>query len=123
MHYFTPRKLAELLGSGRHGTLDHMAQVRTGWALLVLSPILLVILACTIGADRDEVREVFSHPVIAILTGLFLFISMRHFMLGMCNVLNDYTTGATRAALNLLSGGIAYLTIGAGLFALATLAL
>lgn len=123
MDHLTPRKLAEQLGSARRGTDYHIAMNRSGWALVFLVPIMICILARTLGLDYDGVRATFANPFVAIVTGLFLLVGMRHFARGVVNIVDDYNTGATRAALIMLANGIAYLTIAAGILALARLAL
>ena len=82
MRYLTTRKRAEGLGSARSGTEHHMAMTTSGWALLVLVPVLVFVLARTIGGSFDEVRATFANPFVAILTALFLVIGMRHFAKG-----------------------------------------
>ena len=123
MRYLTARKRAEGLGSARQGTDHHIAMSISGWALLFLVPVLVVILARTIGGTHADVVATFSHPLVAILTGLFLVVGMRHFAKGAQTAIEDYAHGATRSALIMLANAVSYLTIAAGLYALAVLAL
>ncbi len=123
MRYLTTRKRAEGLGSARAGTEHHLAMTASGWALLVLVPILVFVLARTIGGSFDEVRATFANPFVAILTALFLVIGMRHFAKGAQTAIEDYAHGATRAALIMVANAAAYLTIAAGLYALIKLAI
>ncbi|MDR0810088.1 MAG: succinate dehydrogenase, hydrophobic membrane anchor protein [Gemmobacter sp.] len=123
MRYLTPRKRAEGLGSARHGTRHHMAMVISGWALLFIVPVFVVILARTLGRDFETVRATFANPFMAILTGLFLFVGMRHFARGAQTAIEDYTHGFAREALIMLANAIAYLVIGGGFYALVKLAL
>ena len=123
MHFLTARKRAEALGSARHGTLHHIAMTTSGWALLFLVPVWVVIVGRAIGGSLEEVRATFGHPFVAIVTGLFLVIGLRHFAGGARTAIEDYTRGFTRAALIMLANALSYLTIAAGLYALARLAL
>jgi len=123
MRYLTDRKRAEGLGSARHGTEHHIAMTISGWALLFLVPVLVLVLARTIGGSLEDVRATFGHPVVAILTGLFLFVGMRHFAKGAQTAIEDYAHGATRAALVMIVNAVSYLTIAVGVFALVKIAL
>lgn len=123
MRYLTNRKRAEGLGSARAGTEHHMAMTATGWALLVLVPVLVFVLARTIGGSLADVRETFANPFVAILTALFLIVGMRHFAKGAQTVIEDYSHGAARSALIMAANAISTLTMAAGLYALIKLAL
>ena len=123
MRYLTTRKRAEGLGSARAGTEHHMAMTASGWALLVLVPVLVFVLARTIGGTYDEVRASFANPFVAILTALFLIVGMRHFAKGAQTAIEDYTHGAARTALIMAANAISTLTMAAGLYALIKLAL
>ena len=106
MRYLTARKRAEGLGSAHHGTGHH-----------------IVVLARTLGGGIEEVRATFSNPFVAILTGLFLFVGMRHFAKGAQMTFEDYAHGFTREALIMATNALSYLTIAAGFYALVKLAL
>lgn len=123
MRYLTTRKRAEGLGSARAGTEHHIAMTVSGWALLFIVPVFVFVLARTIGGSYDEVRATFANPFVAVLTGLFLFIGMRHFAKGAQMAIEDYAHGAARSALVMAANAISYLTIAAGLYALIKLAL
>lgn len=123
MHYLTARKRAEGLGSARHGTLRHIFMTASGWALLFIVPIWVVIVGRAIGGSLEEVRATFGHPFVAIVTALFLVVGLRHFATGARTAIEDYARGLARAALIMLANALAYLTIAAGLYALVRLAL
>lgn len=123
MRYLTPRKRAEGLGSARHGTMHHIALTVSGWALLFLVPVFVIVLARAIGGSVEEVRATFANPFVAILTGLVLFIGMRHFAKGAQMAIEDYSHGFTRAGLVMLANAVSYLVIAAGFYALVKLAL
>lgn len=123
MRYLTPRKRAEGLGSARHGTRHHMAMSVSGWALLFIVPVFVFILARTLGQGYEAVRATFANPFMAILTGLFLFVGMRHFAKGAQTAIEDYTHGFKREALIMLANAVSYLVIAGGFYALVKLAL
>ena len=123
MRYLTTRKRAEGLGSARSGTLHHIAMTTSGWALVAIVPLMVLVLARTIGGDFDTVRATFANPFVAILTALFLIVGMRHFAKGAQTAIEDYAHGATRAVLMMAVNAISTLTIAAGLYALIKLAL
>lgn len=123
MRYLTPRKRAAGLGAARHGTAHHVAMTVSGWALLFLVPVFVFILARTLGQGLDAVRATFANPFVAILTGLFLFVGMRHFAKGAQTTIEDYAHGFKREALIMLANAVSYLVIAAGFYALVKLAL
>lgn len=123
MRYLTPRKRAEGLGSSRAGTSHHIAMTVSGWALLFIVPVFVVIIGRTLGSDYEGVRATFSNPFVAILTGLFLFVGMRHFAKGAQMTIEDYAHGFTREALLMLANAVSYLVIAGGFYALIKLAL
>lgn len=123
MRYLTPRKRAEGLGAARHGTEHHIAMTVSGWALLFIVPVFVFILARSLGNDFDDVRATFANPFVAIVTGLFLFVGMRHFAKGAQTTIEDYAHGACRSALMMLANAVAYLVMAVGFYALIKLAL
>jgi len=123
MRYLTPRKRAEGLGSARRGTEHHIAMTVSGWALLFIVPVFVFAFARILGHGFEHFAAFFANPFIAILTGLFLFVGMRHFAKGAQSAIEDYTHGFTRDALVMLANAVAYLVIAAGFYALIKLAL
>lgn len=123
MRYLTDRKRAEGMGAARSGTAHHIAMTVSGWALVLIVPIFVFALARIIGHGYDHVREFFGHPCMAILTGLFLFVGLRHYANGARSTYEDYSHGFTREALIMLTQGVAYLLIALGFYALIKLAL
>lgn len=123
MRYLTARKQAEGMGAARHGTGHHIAMTVSGWALLFIVPVFVLVLARTLGHGYGDVRATFANPFVAILTALFLFIGMRHFAKGAQMAIEDYAHGFAREALVMLANALAYLTIAAGFYALIKLAL
>lgn len=123
MRYLTSRKRAEGLGSARAGTGHHIAMTVSGWALLFLVPVWVIVVGRAIGGGYDAVKATFGHPFVAILTAVFLVVGLRHYATGARSTFEDYAHGFTREALIMVTNAVCYLTIAAGLFALAKLAL
>ena len=123
MRYLTPRKRAEGLGAARHGTEHHIAMTVSGWALLFLVPVFVFILARTLGQGYDAVRATFANPFVAILTGLFLFVGMRHFAMGATTMIEDYLRGSARKMAVIFVTSLAWLIGATGIFALLKIAL
>lgn len=123
MRFITPYKRAHDLGSARRGTAEHVALSSSGWALAVIVPVFVFILARSLGGSFEEVRATFANPFVAIVTGLFLVVGLTHFARGARTPIEDYTRGFLTEALILIAGGIAWVLMAAGLFALVRLAL
>lgn len=123
MRYITPRKRAEGLGAARSGTAHHKAMTVSGWALLVLVPLFVFSFATVIGHGHKHFVEAFQNPFMAILTGLLLFVGMRHFAKGAQTTVEDYVHGFKGQMLIMLANAISYLVIAGGLFALIKIAL
>jgi len=69
------------------------------------------------------VLAAFSHPAMAILTGLVIFFGLRHFASGAQTMIEDYSHGSTRRGLIIAVTVLSYGLIATGLFALAKIAL
>ena len=91
-----------------------------GLALLV--PILLYVIGSTLGSDRETVLGGFAHPVIAILTGLGLFVGLQHFQKGAQPAIEDYFRKSTKKVLIISVPVLSYGLTAFGLFALAKIA-
>jgi len=123
MRYLTPRKRAVGMGASRRGTEHHIAMTVSGWALLFIVPVFVFAFARILGHGFEHFSAFFANPFIAILTGLFLFVGMRHFAKGAQSAIEDYAHGFTRDALVMLANAVSYLVIAAGFYALIKLAL
>jgi succinate dehydrogenase / fumarate reductase membrane anchor subunit len=86
-------------------------------------PILVYVIGSTLGSDREAVLGVFSNPVIAILTGLGLFVGMAHFRKGAQMMIEDYWKKSTKKVLIISVIVLSYGLTAFGLFALAKIAL
>ncbi|WP_284162605.1 succinate dehydrogenase, hydrophobic membrane anchor protein [Frigidibacter sp. SD6-1] len=123
MRYLTDRKRAEGKGASHTGTEHHWYMQASGAALAFLVPVFVIALGRAFGRDHAGVVEFFARPHVAILTGLVLFVSMRHFAKGATMMIEDYARGSTRKALVIAAISLSYLITATGLFALARIAL
>ena len=123
MRYLTDRKKAVGKGASHSGTEHHWQMQVSAVALAFLVPTFLFIFGRALGKGHAEVVATFSHPFVAILTGLVIFISMRHFAKGATMMIEDYLRGAARKAAVIAAISLSYAIIAVGLFALAKIAL
>lgn len=123
MRYLTDRKRAEGKGASGTGTEHHWYMQVSSVGLALVVPILVYVIGSTLGSDRETVLEVFSNPVIAILTGLGLFVGMAHFRKGAQMMIEDYWKKSTKKVLIISVIVLSYGLTAFGLFALAKIAL
>lgn len=123
MRYLTDRKRAEGKGASGTGTEHHWYMQVSSVGLALVVPILVYVIGSTLGSDRETVLEVFSNPVIAILTGLGLFVGMAHFRKGAQMMIEDYWKKSTKKVLIISAIVLSYGLTAFGLFALAKIAL
>lgn len=123
MRYLTDYKRAMGKGASGTGTEHHWYMTVSAVGLALIVPILIYVIGSTLGSDHATVLEVFSHPVIAILTGLGLFVGMQHFRKGAQMMIEDYWKGSTRKVMIISVTVLSYGVTAFGLFALAKIAL
>lgn len=123
MRYITDRKRATGKGSAHTGTEHHWFMQVSAVGLAFLVPTFIYIFGSTLGGSYEEVVATFSHPFPAILTGLVVFVGMRHFAKGAQMMIEDYARGTTRKALVICATSISYAVTATALFALVKLAL
>lgn len=123
MRYLTDRKRAVGKGASHTGTEHHWYMQASGVALAFMIPAWIFIFGRALGQGYDGVIATFSRPFPAILTGLVLFVSMRHFAKGATMMIEDYARGSTRKILVILAISLTYVITATGLFALARIAL
>ncbi len=123
MHFITPRKRAKGKGAAHAGTGHHWYMTVSGVGLALIVPAFIYVVGSTLGRPREEVLATFSDPIIAILTGLVLFVGLNHFRLGAHTLFEDYARGVTRKALIIAVDVLSYGLTATGLFALAKIAL
>lgn len=123
MRYLTDRKRAVGKGSAHAGTEHHWYMQASAVGLAVLMPIFVIAFGRAIGGTHDEVLAFFRQPFVAIVTGLTLFVGMRHFAKGATMMIEDYAHGTTRKGLIVFVLSLSYAVTATGLFALARIAL
>ncbi len=123
MRYLTARKRAEGKGAAHSGPEHHWHMMVSAVGLALIVPTFLFIFGRTLGGSHAEVIDKFSHPGVAILTGLVLFVGLRHFNSGAATMIEDYAHGTARKLLLIGSTCLTYGLIATGLFSLAKIAL
>ena len=123
MRYLTARKRAIGKGAAGTGTEHHWYMTVSAVGLALIVPTFLYVLGSTLGGSREEVLATFSHPAIAILAGLVLFVGLEHFRKGAKTMLEDYSRGTTLKILIISVTVLTYGLTATGLFALAKIAL
>ena len=123
MRYLTARKRAEGKGAAHTGTEHHWYMQVSAVGLAFMITVWMYIFGSTLGKPYEEVLETFSHPFPAILTGLVLFVGMRHFAKGAQMMIEDYARGSAKKGLIMLAISISYAVIAVGFYALAKIAL
>jgi len=123
MRYLTARKRAEGKGASHTGTEHHWYMQVSAVGLAFLIPVFVFIFGRALGGSYEDVIATFSRPVPVILTGLTLFVAMRHFAKGATMMIEDYAQGTTRKMAIMFVIGLSYVLTAVGLFALAKIAL
>ncbi|UXU75277.1 MULTISPECIES: succinate dehydrogenase, hydrophobic membrane anchor protein [unclassified Paracoccus (in: a-proteobacteria)] len=123
MRYITPRKAAQGLGSAHQGTLHHWAMTVTAVALLILTPLFMIVVARAIGLPHQQLLVYFGRPIPALITGLFVAVGMVHFIKGTRIMIDDYLQGTARKAAIIFSVILGWTVIAAAIYALARMGL
>ncbi|GGO55890.1 succinate dehydrogenase subunit D [Roseovarius pacificus] len=123
MRYLTARKRAEGLGAAHTGTEHHWYMTVSAVGLALIVPIFLFVFGHTLGGTHEEVTQAFSHPAMAILTMLVLFVGLQHFRKGAQIMIEDYSRGITRKILIISATVLSYGMMATGLFAVLKIAL
>ena len=123
MRYITPLKAAEGLGSAHTGTQHQWAMTVTAVALLVLTPLFMIVVARAIGLPYELLVVYFGRPFPAIITALFVTVGMLHFIKGTRIMIDDYFQGGTRKAAIIISVIFGWAVIACALYALARMGL
>ena len=89
----TPLGKVRGLGSAKEGTSHFWYQRMSAVALVPLVLFFLGMVISLNGASYAEVRTALSHPVAAILMGLFVLTGVYHMRLGMQVIIEDYIHG------------------------------
>lgn len=123
MRYLTDRKRAVGKGSAHHGTEHHWYMQASAVGLAFLVPIFVIAFGRVLGSSYDDVWAFFSRPFVAIVSGLTLFVGMRHFAKGATMMIEDYARGTRRKALIIAAISLSYVVTATGFFALIRIAL
>lgn len=122
MRYLTDRKRAEGKGAAHAGPELHWHMIVGSAGLALIVPTFIYIFGRTLGGDYDAVIARLSHPGIAILTGLVLFVGLVHFRSGATVMIEDYSRGTARKLLLVALAALTYGLIATGLLALGRIA-
>ena len=123
MRYLTDRKRAMGKGAGHSGTEHHWYMQVSAVALIFLLPVWVFIFGRALGQGHEAVIATFARPFPAIVTGLVLFVSMRHFAKGAQMMIEDYARGTTKKALVIAAISLSYVVMATGFYALVRIAL
>jgi len=123
MRYLTDRKRAVGKGAGHSGTEHHWYMQVSAVALAFLLPVWVYIFGSALGQGHEAVLATFARPFPAIVTGLVLFVSMRHFAKGAQMMIEDYARGTTKKALVIAAISLSYVVMATGFYALVRIAL
>lgn len=123
MRYLTDRKRAEGKGAAHAGTHNHWFMTVSAVALAILIPTFVVYMGRALGRGHEEVLATFQRPFPALLFGLVIFVSLRHFLKGTTMMIEDYAHGTMRKLLVIAMTCLTYLLIATALYALAKMAL
>ena len=123
MRYLTDRKRAVGKGASHTGTAHHWSMQVSSVGLAFLVPIWVYVFGSTLGKSHEAVLATFAQPFPAILTGLVIFVGMRHFAKGASMMIEDYAKGTARKMLIIFATSLSYVITATGLFALVKIAI
>lgn len=123
MSFLTDRKRATGLGSAKSGTEHHWSMTVSSGALLILVPLFIFTFGPMLGASYEEVTAYYARPFPAVVAGLTIFVTFKHFSDGVQAVIEDYVHGLAQKIAMILMTCISYAAMGFGLYAIIRLAL
>ncbi len=123
MSYLTDRKRATGMGSAKSGTEHHWSMTVSSGALLILIPLFIFTFGPMLGASYEEVTAYFARPFPAVIAGLTIVVTFKHFADGVQAVIEDYVHGLSQKVAMILMTCISYAAMGFGLYAIIRLAL
>ena len=123
MRYLTDRKRATGLGSAKSGTEHHWAMTVSSGALLILIPLFVFTFGPMLGASYEEVTAYFARPFPAVVAGLTIVVTFKHFADGVQALIEDYVHGMAQKVALVAMTCISYAAIAFGLYAVIRLAL
>ena len=122
MKFVTDRKRALGMGSAKSGTAHFWEMKMSSVALLILMPIFVFTFGFVVGQPHSVVVDYFAKPFPSLITGLTIIVGFAHFKSGATVLIEDYVHGTAQKILIILLTCLSYVTMAAGLFALAKLA-
>ncbi|AEI95037.1 MULTISPECIES: succinate dehydrogenase, hydrophobic membrane anchor protein [Roseobacter] len=123
MSYLTDRKRAVGLGSAKSGTEHHWSMTVSSGALLILIPLFVFTFGPMLGASYEEVTAYFARPFPAVIAGLTIIVTFKHFAGGVQALLEDYVHGVAQKVAIVAMTCVSYAAMGFGLYAIVRLAL
>lgn len=123
MSYLTDRKRATGMGSAKSGTEHHWSMTVSSGALLVLIPLFVFTFGPMLGASYEEVTAYFARPFPAVVAGLTIVVTFKHFADGVQAVIEDYVHGIAQKIAMIATTCVSYAAMGFGLYAIIRLAL
>ncbi|MEO9650850.1 MAG: succinate dehydrogenase, hydrophobic membrane anchor protein [Roseobacter sp.] len=123
MSYLTDRKRAVGMGSAKSGTEHHWSMTLSSGALLVLIPLFVFTVGPMIGASYEEVTAYFARPFPAVVSGLTIFVTFKHFAGGVQALIEDYVHGLAQKIAIISMICVSYGAMAFGLYAIVRLAL
>ncbi|MGB7241356.1 MAG: succinate dehydrogenase, hydrophobic membrane anchor protein [Sulfitobacter sp.] len=123
MSFLTDRKRAAGMGSAKTGTAHHWAMTVSAVALLVLIPLFIFTFGPMLGEPHEVVTAYFARPFPAIVAGLTIVVTFKHFKGGVQIMIEDYVHGLAQKVAIIAMTCISYAAAATGLYALVRLAL
>lgn len=123
MSYLTDRKRAVGLGSAKTGTEHHWSMTVSSGALLILIPLFVFTFGPMLGASYEEVTAYFNRPFPAVVAGLTIIVTFKHFAGGVQALIEDYVHGLAQKVAIVAMTCVSYAAMAVGLYAIVRLAL
>lgn len=123
MSYLTDRKRAVGMGSAKSGTEHHWSMTMSSGALLILIPLFVFTFGPMLGASYEEVTAYFNRPFPAVVAGLTIIVTFKHFAGGVQALLEDYVHGLAQKIAIVAMTCVSYAAMAVGLYAIVRLAL
>ncbi|WP_227268911.1 succinate dehydrogenase, hydrophobic membrane anchor protein [Roseobacter weihaiensis] len=123
MSYLTDRKRASGMGSAKTGTEHHWSMTISSGALLLLIPLFVFTFGPMLGASYEEVTTYFARPFPAVVAGLTIIVTFKHFAGGVQALIEDYVHGVAQKIAIAVMTYLSYAAMAVGLYAVVRLAL
>ncbi|MFK7764871.1 MAG: succinate dehydrogenase, hydrophobic membrane anchor protein [Roseobacter sp.] len=123
MSFLTDRKRATGMGSAKSGTEHHWSMTVSSGALLVLIPLFIFTFGPVLGASYEEVAAYYARPFPAVVAGLTIVVTFKHFANGVQALIEDYVHGIAQKVAMIVMTCVSYAAMGFGLYAIVKLAL